>query len=263
MAERFDVNHEKELLVKAQGGDVMARQELHMAYRGLLDNIVYSTFRSNNYSVQAVRYEADKLLDDLIDKWNPTAGNKPSTYFMANIKNKLKRYVNDNANIVRSTENFAWRTPKFKEGMQELTTSLNRQPTDQEIFDHMRSRYPDMKLTLHDIPRFKSEMRTTMLASTVVGKQDEGSALTLGDLAFSTDEGDVMSDYIQDLQAKQVIETISGMYEPLRTVMRHYLGIPGYQKMSLRELTMKTGLNKYRVQQYIAEGGEKLQDVLY
>lgn len=256
---RFDVDKERELLQKAQQGDLKARRQLHVIYRGLLDSIVYPKFSYSPQPVSAIRAEAERLLDKCIDSWSPAANNKPSTYIQKYISNKLLRYVNDNKQLVRTTETYAWKTDKFGDVLSELRTQFRREPTDQELRDQMNKKYPDYNLTTKDIGRLRNELRTTTLSSTVIGgSSDDDSSLTVGDLAF-TSTVDPLKQYSLTLRARELNNRISTLPEPHQTVIKYHAGLDGFPQLSLRDIAVKTGMNKYRIQKVIDETKEILQ----
>lgn len=256
---RFDVNKEKELLTKAQQGDLQARRQLHIVYKGLLDSIVYPKYTYSPQPASAIRAEAEDLLDKCIDSWDPLATNKPSTYIKGYIDNKLKRYVNDNKQLVRVTETYAWKTDDFAKVLKELTSKLYRDPTDNELLIEMNKQYPKHNLTLKDIGRLRNEVRTTTLASTAIGSPSgDDSTMRVEDLAFTTTV-DPMKQYALTLQAREINNKITKLSEPHKTVIKYHLGIDGFPQLSLRDISVKTGLNKYRIQKVIEETREILQ----
>jgi RNA polymerase sigma factor (sigma-70 family) len=260
MVGRFDIPKEKELIAKAQAGDIAARKQLHQIYKGMLDSIVYQNFRNSPQPYIAIRAQAERLLDQALDRYNPTMANKPTTYFHGYVENKLQRYVNDHANPVRITEQYAWKVGKFKDSMSELTQQLGRKPTDIELERFMAKKYSPHEFNLKTINRLKNDVRVTSFASSVVGRQDEGTPLTMGDLVFTSNR-DPMEEYMLDVKTKMLLDKVDTLGEPHKTIILHYFGLKGYSKLSLRDLSAKLGINKYRVQKYLNEGLEKIKDV--
>lgn len=255
---RFNPDEERELLVKAQQGDLLARKRLHIIYRGLLDNIVYQKFSHTPQPISAVRAEAEGLLDKCIDSWDNTATNKPSTYIHSYIEHKLLRYVNDNKQMVRTTEKYAWKTEKFNDSVKELRTQFNREPSDSEIADFMNARYPGYNLTIKDIGRLRNEVRTTTLSSMVIGQSDENAPLTVGDITFTTTV-DPLKQYSLILKARGLQDRINSLPEPNQTIIKYHAGVDGFPQLSLRDIAVKTGMNKYRVQKVIDDSKELLE----
>lgn len=255
---RFDIDKERELLQKAQQGDLRARRQLHIVYRGLLDSIVYPKFSHTPQPVSAIRAEAEGLLDKCIDSWNPASNNKPSTYIQSYISQKLLRYVNDNKQLVRTPEQYAWKTDKFSAILSELRNQLHREPTDKELADQMNKKFPEYNLTIKDMQRLRGELRTTTLSSAVIGSSDDDSKLTVGDLAF-TSTIDPLKQYSLTLKARELNDKISTLPEPHQTVIRYHAGLDGFPQLSLRDIAVKTGMNKYRIQKVINETKEILE----
>lgn len=256
----FDKEKERELLVKAKSGDFMARQELHKTFKRMLDKIVYQPkFSNTTQPVSSIRLEAENLLDKYIDTWDPSMKNQPNTYLYGQIDKKLMRYVNDNRNIGYIPENYAWMIGKYKNSRDFLVNKLERHPTDLELHQHMISVSPEdkSKLKLKDINRLRGLVRTTMLSTSALGGSDEGSTFTAGDVAFAS-QGDLVEDYLLDVKIKELRVKVDNLPEPHRSIIRHTFGLPGYPKMSLRDMALKFGVNKYRIQTYIEEAKDML-----
>jgi len=255
---RFDVESEKELIKKAQAGDLQARRQLHIVYKGLLDSIVYPRYNYSPQPVSAIRAEAEKLLDKCIDSWNPSFDNKPSSYINGYISKKLLRYVNENKQLVRTTERYAWKTNKFSEVLTDLRNKLRREPSDFELVNEMNQKFPEDNIALKDISRLRNELRPTTLSSAIIGDAGDGSSLTVGDLAFSSTE-DPFKHYSMTLKARELNDKIALLPEPNKTIIKYHVGLDGYPQLSLRDIAVKLGLNKYRVQKVIDETKEMLQ----
>lgn len=257
MNDRFDIDEERDLLIKAQQGDLFARRKLHRIYKPLVDSIVYNNFSNTPQPVPAIKAEAEKLLDVYMDKWDPNFLSKPSTFLHSSISNKLQRYINEHQ-PVRVPEKYAWKTTRYKDSVSELTNSLNRLPTDSEVHTHMQKKFPDLNVSLKDINRLKREVRTLTLASSVLGREDDGSNLTVGDVTFVT-EADPLESYTRQLKVQNLTNKINILPEPHRIIVLYHLGLNGHPKLSLRDISVKLGMNKYRVQVYLNEAKEMLK----
>lgn len=256
-SDKYSEERERELLMKAKQGDLMARRQLHREYRGLLDKLVYQNFSYSPQPISAIRTEAEALLDKCIDAWDPSVPNKPSTFIQASIGQKLKRYVNNNKSAIRSTENYAWKISKFQDSVEELMGELKRDPTDNEILDFMNTKYPNYNLSLKDLDRIRKEIRPTTLTSTIVGQSDENATMTVRDVMYTTTQ-DPMKQYALTLKARELNERINKMQEPHKSVLEYHLGINGKPQLSLRDISVKMGMNKYRVQVVLNEAKEML-----
>lgn len=256
----FDIDKEKDILIRAQQGDMAARREAHKMYSGMLDKISRPEAVRTGQPPIALRLEASKLLDHYIDSWDPTVPYKPSTYLYGNVQKKLSRYVNDRSQTVRTTEFYGVDIGKYTASVGELSQQLGRKPTDEEILFDMQSRYPEKKFTLEHIRRLRDSVRTSVLASGIIGSSDEGSTVTVGDLYFSTgDDEDIMHDMSVNFQLREMLKKVDELPEPERTIVLHTYGLNGYPQLSLRELAVKLGLNKYKVGVHLNSAMEKLR----
>jgi DNA-directed RNA polymerase specialized sigma subunit len=73
------------------------------------------------------------------------------------------------------------------------------------------------------------------------------------DLAFSQGNVDPMEEYLQDIKAMEIRQKVMQLPEPHKTIILHTYAFNGYKKLSLRDLALKLGINKYRVQEYLKE----------
>lgn len=248
----YDPEYERELFIKAKQGDLQARKKIHKEYKNTLDSIVYKHYRNNPQPFWAIRAEAEDLLDKFIDSWDPSMKNKPNTYIYGNIEKKLMRYVNERDKPVRVPEQYSFKLNKFRDSVSELSQELQRKPTIPEIKNHMNKKFPEYKLSTKDVERLQRDLRTTVLASSTVGSLDEGTPVSMGDIAFSTNENP-MEAYKRDTMVQEALEKAKRLPEPQRTIFYHTYGLEGYQQLSLRQLALKLGLKKYRVQKYLQE----------
>lgn len=256
----FDINKERDLLIRAQQGDMMARKQIHKEYSGMLDKISRPQAVATGQPPIAARIEASKLLDKYIDSWDPTVPYKPSTYLYGNVQKKLGRYLNDRSQTVRTTEFYGVDIGKYTASVGELSQQLGRKPTDEEVLEDMQKSYPDKKFTLEHIRRLRDSVRTTVSASTIIGSSDEGSTVTVGDLYFSSgDDEDIMHTMSVNFQLREMLKKVDDLPEPERTIVLHTYGLNGYPQLSLRELAVKLGLNKYKVGVHLNSAMEKLR----
>lgn len=215
---------------------------------------MYKKRRSLTQPLSAVRLEAEEIFDKALNSYNPDKGVRPMTYIHGYVDNKLNRYVNDNAQMVRIVEKHSANVPEYKESLAHLTTELGRRPTDAEILAYMKKTYPNrVNVRLKDIARLRRDLRATSYGSTTIGKGNEGSTLTVEDITFVEGADDPMGDYLTDLKAVELKQKVALLPEPHKTIISHNYAFPGYQKLSLRDLALKLGVNKYRIQEYIKE----------
>lgn len=258
---RFDDEYERELFQRAQSGDLMARRELHVRYKGFLDNIVRQNYNvGGSVSYDAIRDMAEELFDENISKVDLSRDTKPSTYLTNIISGKLKRYTNERRGPIRATEQYAFDGSNFRLAQDELVQKLKRTPTIGEIQKHMNTKWPSKKYDIKTVERLKDLNRTTVLATSVVGRSED-SNFTEMDRAFSSreDEVDMFTDYLTMVKARELMLKVNTLPEPHKTILEHVHQLNNKPKLSYRDLAIKLGISKYRVEQYIKDAEEMLK----
>lgn len=253
MAKTYSADKERDLLIKAKNGDLMARQEIIREYMNMLNSIIYKKNVDPNQRT-AVMMEAVRLLDYYINRWDPSRQNKPLTFLYNEVDTKLNRYIDDRKNPIRIIETYGQDVKKYTDSKKELTSTLGRNPTNYEILDHMKLNFPAKKFTLKHVNRISEGLRRSTSSSNILGSDDD-SVLTEADINFlSPDEGLIMDSYRKNLNFTERFNRIQFLTEPERSIIYYLSGTNGYPKMGLEAVAAKFGIKKYKVIKYRDEG---------
>jgi len=90
---------------------------------------------ASNLPLISVQIEAYKLAREAAKSYNPASGNKFSTHLVNHLK-KLSRLSTKYGNVVRSPENTQFGVNKLQKLEEDLTHTLGRSPTTEELAHH-------------------------------------------------------------------------------------------------------------------------------
>lgn len=148
---KFKSDVEVELIVRAQNGELEAREALHVRLSGALDKIAKNPRHVKSYvSYEEIREEADRELDVAIDSWNTEIKNPPVTWIYGQIDKKLMRYVHSRSPL-HIPENYVWYIGKYRDVVNALPETL----TDEEILALLVDMFPKDRLNLKSVSRIR------------------------------------------------------------------------------------------------------------
>lgn len=164
--------------------------------------------------------KARKLAVEAIKSYNPNMGAALATHITNRLK-KLSREVYTHQDAVRLPEYKKLRVHSYLRGKQELMDKHGREPTNQELADH-----------LSWSPKRVSEVQRSMNPE-LVESQDVGGGLFEESSAWGRDSSDGMVDLVYyDLDPKD------------KQVFEHSTGYSGKPVLNNREICKKTGLSQ-------------------
>ena len=257
-AKDVNVPRERELIVRAQAGDMLARGELHREYSRLLDKLMYQSFSAYPGVPKAtLRAKAEEILDDCLTALDPNRKTKPSTYIMGYIEQKLKRFAGAQANPVRSTENYMWDFGRHGTAKESLIQELGTIPTYAQTAARMNENDKVTRFNPKIVKRIEEAKRITTFATSNISGSGDGE-LQAGDQLFTQDI-DPMEEYQNSLKFADIMAKLQMLPQPDKSVMLYHFGLGGNAELSIRGIALKLGLNKYRVETIIADQTAKLR----
>lgn len=160
-----------ELLRKAKRGDKEARDELVSLNLGLVWSIV-KRFNNRGYELEDLFQIGSIGLLKAIEKFDFSYEVKFSTYAVPMIMGEIRRYIRDDRpiKVARSLKELAFKIQKTQE---ELTNTLDREPTVNELSDEMGVSVEELVLAM--------EASQSLVSLNDVAYQDEGSPIYLID----------------------------------------------------------------------------------
>jgi len=160
-----------ELLKKAKRGDKEAKDKLVSLNLGLVWNIV-KRFNNRGYELEDLFQVGSIGLLKAIEKFDFSYDVKFSTYAVPMIMGEIRRYIRDDSpvRVARSLKELAYKIQKTQE---ELTNSLDREPTINELADSMGVQAEEIVMAM--------EASQAPLSLNEVMFQDDGSPIYLID----------------------------------------------------------------------------------
>ena len=199
------------LMEKVKAGDKTAKQQFIYANMRLVLSVAQRFLHK--------KYDADDLfqvgcvgLIKAIDNFDTTLGVKFSTYAVPMIMGEIRRFLRDNnaVRVSRSLRDIAYRALQSRE---KLCTTLEREPTVDEIAQDLNCPYLDVACALDAISEPMS------LSEPIYA--DDQDEMELGD--HITDEFNIDEKYLNNVSIKDAIATLTPREKRI-LLLRYYVG---------------------------------------
>jgi RNA polymerase primary sigma factor len=223
---------EIELAKRIERGDLKAKERLINSNLRLVIKFA-RRYQGHGLPLGDLVQEAMLGLIRAAEKFDWRRGYKFSTYAVLWIKQSIQRGLDNTGRSVRIPAHIAQRERTVNRTAAELTTELNRDPTDEEVAK--RAKLPlDEVMAIRDLTRV-----TTSLDAPVTSDGDT----TLGELhSESTD--DLEDEVLEREQEEAVGTALAKLPEDERRVIEARFGTGGRQAKSIRDIARELGLTQ-------------------
>ena len=224
---------ERELLKRAQTGDIEARNELIMHNMRLVKSIAghYTCAGLDNDDLISI---GSMGLIPAIEKFDLTSTHKFSTYATYWIKQAIRREIINQNRAVRVPANVQETYNKIRKATETLRQVLGHEPSKQQIAKAVG-------LTAKEVEEITSFFMEPISTDTTLTDEDE---TTVGDLIADENSIDPI-DAIYSVELKTMVSTVlNTLPEKEREVIKLRFGIDGHPQRSLEEVGAILGYSR-------------------
>jgi RNA polymerase primary sigma factor len=228
---------EVELAQAIERGDLAAKERLINSNLRLVIKFA-RRYQGHGLALGDLVQEAMLGLIRAAEKFDWRRGYKFSTYAVLWIKQSIQRGLDNTGREVRIPAHIAQRERTVNRVTNELTTELNRDPSDEEVANKA-------KLPLDEVMAVRDLTRVTTSLDTPVG--DEGDT-TLGELHAESTAN--LEDEVLEREQEEAVESaLAKLPEDERLIIQARFGTGGREAKSLRDAAREVGVTQARARQ--------------
>jgi len=246
------LTHEEEIDLgrRTRGGDETARSKLIERNLRLVIPVA-KKYRGMGLPFGDLIQEGNIGLLRAADKFDPDKGFRFSTYATWWIRQAIQRAVADKGRTIRVPVHMGEKIRKMARAYNELSTELEREPTDEEVAERLGwdvDRVKDVKSAIPDATSLNQPLSS-----------DEASS-ELGDFVEDERESGVIGEVVRELETRRLMESVARLPERQRRVLVRRYGLDGEKPATLADLSEELEVSRERIRQLQRETERALRN---
>lgn len=203
-----------------------------------------NTYRAAPVPTQTMELEAKRLAGQATKDWDPKGGMTLASYIGTMVRQRLYRWVTTHQNVARMPEARVGQIGHFQIAVNDLTSRFGREPTTDEIADHMA-------IAPRHVSRLRRSLRSDLIASNAMDSEgDEGSM------------ADSIEDIPHDADYERAMLGYYGLTAQEKQVFDYSLGAHGQPKLKAGEIATRMTLSPARISAIKESVGSKIRPYL-
>jgi len=243
---------EVELGRRVQRGDRQAAEQLMKSSLRLVVTVA-RRYAHCGMSLLDLIEEGNIGLMRAVERFDPEAGCRFSTYATWWIRQAITRALSNSSRTIRIPAHIVEKVSQFRRKSHELYVSLGREPTVDEMAEHMG-------LDLEEAVRIFELAQNTRALDVVAGTDDDEETNAYWDRHALAGQEDNVEQLVEQINnEQQIVKLLSQLTAREATIMRYRFGLEGDGYHSLQETGQRVSLTRERVRQIERRCLEKMR----